>query len=88
MNLNISDKIDALNRVWFPSTITEIGVENGSKRARVSYRRFCEEGNKVDTDGNRYIGLGPNEDEWIDLLSCRIQKPNKNKMRHRPFKQS
>jgi hypothetical protein len=25
MNLNIGDKIDALNRVWFPSTITEIG---------------------------------------------------------------
>lgn len=54
-----------------------MGFENGARRVRVSYRRFCEDGRKVDSDGNRYEGLGPNEDDWIDIYSCRIQRPGK-----------
>jgi hypothetical protein len=27
--------------------------------------------------GYRYDGLGQNEDDWIDVLSYRIQKPGK-----------
>ncbi len=27
--------------------------------------------------GQRYDGLGPNEDDWIDVLSYRLQKPGK-----------
>jgi hypothetical protein len=54
-----------------------VGIENGAKRVRISFRRFSENGKKVDLDGNRYDGLGPNEDDWIDIFSSRIQKPNK-----------
>ena len=52
-------------------------MENGAKRVRVSFRRFSESGKKVDSDGNRYEGLGPNEDDWIDIYSCRIQRGGK-----------
>jgi len=38
----------------------ETGVENGSKRVRVSFRRFSEKGEKTDLEGNSYDGLGPN----------------------------
>jgi hypothetical protein len=52
-------------------------VSKMEQRVRVSFRRLSETGTKMDADGNRYDGLGPNEDEWIDILSCRIQKPDK-----------
>jgi predicted secreted protein len=44
MNLDIGSHVDAYNRVWYPSTVVEVGVENGSKRVRISYRRFSENG--------------------------------------------
>jgi hypothetical protein len=31
----------------------------------------------VDALGRSYDGLGPNEDDWCDVLSYRIQKPGK-----------
>ena len=40
---------------------------------RVTYRRFAENGDREDSGNNKYFGLGPNEDEWIDLYSPRIQ---------------
>lgn len=77
MSLDIGSTLDAINRVWYPSTVVETGVDNGSKRVRVTFRRFSEQGEKVDSLGQRYDGLGPNEDDWIDVLSCRIQRPGK-----------
>lgn len=77
MNLEIGSTLDAFNRVWWPSTVVEVGIENGAKRARISYRRFSDNGQKVDSLGYKYDGLGPNEDDWIDVLSYRIQQPGK-----------
>ena len=76
MNLSTGDLVDVLmNRVWWPSTVVESAVENGTQRVRITFRRFSENGAKVDSEGNRYDGLGPNEDNWYDVLSCTIQKP-------------
>ena len=60
MNLQIGDVLDGFNKIWYPSTVVEASVENGAKRVRVSFRRFSDTGEKVDFDGNRYDGLGPN----------------------------
>lgn len=75
--LEFGSLVDAYNKVWYPATVVEVGVENGAKRVRVSFRRFSETGKKIDSDGNRYDGLGPNEDDWIDVFSYRIQRPGK-----------
>lgn len=75
--LDVGSCVDAFNRVWYSSTVTEVGFENGAKRVRISFRRFSDQGEKVDSLGYRYDGLGPNEDDWIDVLSYRIQKPGK-----------
>ena len=40
MNLQIGDILDGFNKVWYPSTVVEVGLENGTKRVRVSFRRF------------------------------------------------
>jgi hypothetical protein len=53
----------------------ETGFENGSRRARVSFRRFSPDGDRKDSEGNFYFGLDINEDEWMDILSGRIQPP-------------
>lgn len=59
-NLEIGSQLDAFNKFWYLSTVVEVGVDNGSKRVRVSFRKFSDHGLKVDSDGNRYDGLGPN----------------------------
>ena len=40
MNLDVGSQVDAYNRYWYASTVVEVGFENGSKRVRVSFRRF------------------------------------------------
>ena len=47
------------------------------KKVQVSFRRFSEEGDRTDSHGIKYFGLGPNEDEWMDVLSPRIQQDGK-----------
>lgn len=77
MGLDIGEPIDAyLNRIWYKSTITEIATENEVKKVRVTFRRFDENGDRVDSLGNRFFGL-KSEDEWIDVLSPRIQQSGK-----------
>lgn len=77
MGLDIGEPIDAsLNRIWYKSTITEIATENNVKKVRVTFRRFDEHGDRVDSLGNRFFGL-KSEDEWIDVLSPRIQQNGK-----------
>lgn len=76
-SLEFGSLIDAYSKFWYPATVVEVGIENGARRVRVSFRRFSENGKKMDSDGNRYDGLGPNEDDWIDIYSCRIQRPGK-----------
>lgn len=44
---------------------------------QVSFRRFAENGDRSDSEGNKYFGLGPNEDEWMDIFSPRIQQNGK-----------
>lgn len=41
MGLDMGAHVEALlNRVWYKATVSEVGMENGSKRVRVTYRRF------------------------------------------------
>lgn len=42
--LTIGSEVDAFNKVWYPSTVVEEGVENGARRVRISFRRFRENG--------------------------------------------
>jgi hypothetical protein len=78
MALDVGSPVEALlNRVWYKSTIAEVGEENGMRKVRVTYRRFAEDGDRVDSQGNKFFGLGISEDEWIDVLSSRIQKCGK-----------
>ena len=76
--MEMGSEIDALrSRVWYKSIIAERRVlETGMKQVRVAFRRYHEEGDRVDSDGNKYSGLGPEEDEIMDIYSVRIQKPN------------
>ena len=60
MSLDIGSEIDAFNRVWYASTVVEVGFENGSKRVRVTFRRFSDKGEKEDSLGQKYDGLGTN----------------------------
>lgn len=61
MGLEVGTLIDAfLNRVWYKSTVVEAGEENGTKKVRVTYRRFDENGDRQDSEGNKYFGLGIN----------------------------
>ena len=53
-----------------------IKQENGIRQVRVTFRRFSEEGDRVDSEGNKFFGLPMNEDEVIDLFSVRIQPPS------------
>ncbi len=39
-SLEFGSLIDGFNKVWYPSTVVEVGYENGAKRVRVSFRRF------------------------------------------------
>lgn len=78
MGLEIGAPIDAhVDRVWYPSTVAEVGEEKGIKKVRVTFRRFAENGDRVDSHGNRYFGLMPGEDEWLEVLSPRIQMNGK-----------
>lgn len=78
MALDIGHPIDVLlDRVWYPSTVAEVGEEKGSKKIRVTFRRFSETGDRVDSHGNRYYGLLPGQDEWMQVLSPRIQMNGK-----------
>lgn len=77
MSLEIGQPIDAyLNRTWYKSTVAEVSVEKDVKKVRVTYRRFDENGDRTDTFGNRFFGLRAGEDEYIDVLSPRIQQSN------------
>ena len=49
MGLDIGSQVDAFNRVWFASTVVELKVENGSKIARITFRRFNQNGSKQDS---------------------------------------
>lgn len=40
MNLNVGDTLDAFCRIWYAATVAEVAVENGAKRARITFRRF------------------------------------------------
>ena len=53
-----------------------IKQENGIRQVRVTFRRFNEKGDKIDSEGNKYFGLGINEDEVIEIYSVRIQPPS------------
>ena len=53
--------------------MAEVGEDNGFKKVRVTFRRFAPNGNRVDSFGNRFFGLNAGEDEWLDVLSPRIQ---------------
>lgn len=39
-SLEFGSLVDAFSRYWYPATVVEVGVENGAKRVRVSFRRF------------------------------------------------
>lgn len=76
LGLEMGAAVDAFkNRVWYPSTIAEMAIENNIIRARVTFRRFSEEGDRVDTHGNKYFGLDINEDEWMEVTNGKIQPP-------------
>ena len=76
MGLDIGSRLDAMSTksVWYYSTVVEVFIEKQNKKVRVSYRVFHDTGDRTDSDGNKYFGLGPNEDEILDVMSPRIQK--------------
>lgn len=78
MALKPGDTLDAQDNkyVWYYSTIAENTEENGVRKVRVTFREFSEHGDKLDAEGRKYFGWGANEDEWLDIMSPRIQKPH------------
>lgn len=78
MELKPGDVLDAQDTkfLWWYSVVAEEVVENGVKKIRVSFREFTPEGDKIDTEGRKYRGMGPNEDEWLDVMSPRVKKPH------------
>jgi hypothetical protein len=78
MQLQPGDVLDAQDSkaVWLFSTIVESTVENGVKKVRVTFREFNDKGDKLDAEGRKYFGWGANEDEWLDVMSPRIQRPH------------
>lgn len=78
MNLKVGDMLDAQDPkfVWYYSTVVEEILENGIKKVRVTFREFNEHGDKHDSEGKKYFGWGSSEDECLDIMSPRLQRPH------------
>lgn len=62
MGLDIGSPVEALlNRIWYKATIAEVSKDDKeSKRVKVTFRRFAEDGDRMDFHGNKFFGLDSN----------------------------
>ena len=63
-------------RDWIESTVLETKVQDGIRIAKIGYRVYRTQGERLRTDavsGKSYIGWSTIYDEWISIYSPRIQ---------------
>ena len=66
---------------WYRSTVIDMKVDEAASSKKVimvqvGYRRYEEGGTKKDADGRAYNGWSNTYDEWLNVFSIRIQRPD------------
>jgi len=79
LSIKAGDQIDACDtsQVWYNATVlsdreVKIDPERSIKEIFIGYRIYTPNGEKVDHEGQRYVGWSSRYDEWVSVTNPRI----------------